>query len=225
MDKKSIQYACTVVAIAISSLSAPLHAEDFTDISPLINNFNSSYAGKEVVIPEYSRYDSDNNGIDDKFSLKLNIFKNNSSGTSGLAYSTAKKSAPFPAVSCGGTINYYDFDQEPKFLRSGNMVIVGNKVSMECSGTAKPTENYISNAFIYMTDVSAPGKPAYTLSVANWDLSGMNLIDYNNDGVNDLVITLSLAKNIRIIAINLKSTSPFESANRISDKTYTTLVE
>ncbi|WP_448875030.1 hypothetical protein [Desulfobulbus propionicus] len=225
MKKRSVQYTQAVMTFAVLSLTSSLHAEDFTDLSPIINNFNSSYAGKEVVIPEYSRYDSDNNGIDDKFSLKLNVFKNNTSGTSGLAYSTVKKYGPFPTVSCGGAINYHDFDQEPKFLRSGNIVIVGNKVSMECSGTAQPTENYISNAFIYMTDVSAPGKTAYTFSVANWDLSGMNLLDYNNDGVNDLVISLSLANNIRIIAINLKSTSPFNTANRISDKTYTTFVK
>jgi hypothetical protein len=87
---------------------------------------------------------------------------------------------------------------------------------MECDSNAGDSEAH--NTFVYVADVSKSGGAVNTLMFAKAELEAIELVDYNSDGVGDLMVSMHVegaaVEQLRIVVKNLANWAT------LSDKVY-----
>jgi hypothetical protein len=197
----------------VFALSLPAAADDFIDMTSLVANVNAKSPGKEVIVPYFRFNDANGDDLSESLTIWYNVFKYNS--TTKL-YNSTPKTCAYPVVTCSKPLYVENEEDGVKFIRSGNWMITGINLQMECYSASDDGEAY--NTFIYMADVSKAGGAVRTLTLKNADLSSLELGDYNGDGKIDLIAGMSIhtqtTTKLRILVKNINTWAT------ISDKTY-----
>jgi len=213
--KRNVIWAMAAT-LGIFSVSSAVLAEEFTEMAPIIGNVNLTSVGAEVIIPNFTNNDTNANGSADSLSFRYDIYQNN---TNIKLYSTTQNTAPYvdPASLCTNPI-WQNTEWNPKFIRSGKWMITGIRMSTSC-GTNESGEKDIENIFVYVADVSKPLGAVRSIVLKGTHMIGMDLVDYNGDGKQDLMVTIEVrqpngAANVRVQVMN-----PMTLAT-ISNKSY-----
>jgi len=217
MQKKRRVIAVLAAAVTLFSLSSTALADDtFLSVKPLIADVTAISDKSEVIIPHFIRKDVNTDGIAESMSIRYDIFANNSLTK---LYSTTAKFGNFPAVPCTTPL-WAETYHEPTFVRSGNWVATGNMMVTECQSQQEGNRE-AQNAFIYVANVGQAGGAAWILSIPNALLKSLELVDYNGDGINELVAMMIVEADgvmkSRILAKNI------QTGVTVADKTYVIL--
>jgi len=200
------------VLSTLLAASAVYANDSITYMAPLFANVNATSAGTEVIMPYFKYNDVDKNGYYESLTYFYNILPNNS--TTRLYYSTPKSSI-LPAVTCSSP-TWKESYSNPQFTRYGKWVVTGHDMVMECNGSGGYKE--VHNTFVYVADTSKSGGIVNTLILNNNELESIELINYNSDGVQDLMISMHVegaaTEKIRVVV------KDFATWATLSDKTF-----
>jgi hypothetical protein len=199
----------TIGLLSVASAAA----NTFISSAPFIGDVTTVSPGAEVIIPLFIDKDADGDGLTDRVLIRYDIYQNNS--TIKL-YSSDRKTALYPASPCTNP-PWQDTEFEPMFVRSGKWMITGMVMEMGCY-SQENGDLYAENTFIYMADVSIPGGEVRSKLMKGTYLNGLDLLDYNDDGKDDLMVSTIIPKtngeNIRIYFMDI------DSGEVLSDQTY-----
>jgi hypothetical protein len=221
MSKKKT-FLRSLIAIGFVTISTTALADDaFISVKPLIADINGNNDGVEIVAPRFTLSDKDQNGVLDTMNIRYDVYPITPSPTPTTVppklYSTAGKIGAFPATPCQDP-QWSEAYHEPIFARSGNWVATGNMMIAEC-GTLSGEQD-IQNAFVYVADASQAADPAraWTISIPNAILKSMEIIDYDQNGSNELMI-MAIKESAGVVRgrIIIKN---IETGDTISDVLY-----
>ncbi|ADW17463.1 hypothetical protein Despr_1299 [Desulfobulbus propionicus DSM 2032] len=208
----NVKWGIMAVVHTLAAASTAL-AGNVTPLAPLFANVNASYAGAEVIMPYLSQNDANKDGYRESLTYWYRIYKNNTN--TPLLYSSTPKTGAYPAVSCTNP-TWRESYTNPQFMRSGKWVVTGHDLNMECDSNAGDSEAH--NTFVYVADVSKSGGAVNTLMFAKAELEAIELVDYNSDGVGDLMVSMHVegaaVEQLRIVVKNLANWAT------LSDKVY-----
>jgi hypothetical protein len=202
MDKRKIVVGGIVLALHVVAAASTASADEcITPLAPLFANVNTSYAGAEVIMPYLQQNDSNRDGHYESLTFYYNVYRNN---TNTKLYSSTAKTGWYPTVTCA-TPRWWDTYTRPQFLRSGKWVVTGHGLTMECENSTGSGESHTT--FVYVADVSKAGGTVNTLTVNRARLEAVELVDYNSDGTNELMVSMhpegSVVHQLRIVIKNL----------------------
>jgi hypothetical protein len=96
-------------------------------------------------------------------------------------------------------------------------MITGLSVATDCWSEVDG-ERETRNTFLYIADVSVAGGEVRTLLFKNAELTGVDLVDIDGDGTQDLMATMTIygetTQKLRIYGMDI------ESGNPITNRTY-----
>lgn len=182
MKKLAISLLTTI------SCAMPMaHAEEILDFTPLIRDFVAG-GTKEIAVPYLKFTDANVDGLPESVSVYFNVF---TAGTNIKLHNSLPRNIPLPALPCANPdINSIEDDMKLKFLGTASTtrvhIVLTGMVGCWDSTALEWREAF--KTIVYSTNAST----ALNSWVRVWDLdtAAANGIDINDDGTNELMITM-----------------------------------
>jgi len=198
MKNKSKVALGTLAIFSILSFSSLAGADDsFISMAPLIGEVNAGSPGVEFIMPHFIAVDANNDGVAEQMSFKNDISANNSKNK---LYSSKKRTADYPDITplCTDPL-WAESYPNPIFVRSGKWMVTGVQMISECYSATEGDQD-AENAFIYIADVSAQGGTVKTVKMDGTSLIGLDLVDADGNGTEDLMISVIIEQETRDLA-------------------------
>jgi hypothetical protein len=170
------------------SFAMPMaHAEEILDFTPLIRDFVPG-GKKEVALPYLKYTDANLDGMPESVSVYFNVF---TAGTTAKLHNSLPRNVVLPALPCGNPyLDSIEDDMKLKFMGTASasrvhMVLTG---MVGCWDMTAGEWREAFKTIVYSTDAST----AANSWIRVWDLdtAAANGIDINDDGTNELMITM-----------------------------------
>jgi hypothetical protein len=166
-------------------------ADEILDLTPIVRDFVVGGA-KEIAVP-YLRYNDTTvpaDGTPDSITLYFNVY---TVGTNTKLFSTKAATVPLPVMPCTAPDpNNIEDDMKVKFLGAGPSTRVHFAItaSLGCWDMADSQWKDAYKTVFYSTNAASAGNA--WVRAWNLDSIGANGVDATGDGINELMLTLSV---------------------------------